>query len=252
MKNILYFFLLAFVVALVFSCAKDEAEFTMADKETMEVRKPAPKVDVCHFDQETGEYHTINISMNAWPAHEAHGDYMGECVTTNCEGSLCEYLPEVDLTDPYYGYYYCWYDYEDEYYQYAFLDLFVDDYPEYYLSAYGSWEQDEYFGYEYGYLYYDFYNYVTGDYESFYVECPYMVPCADIYSFMSALAGMADDAGYYNDCGAPLANAEEMPERVIAAKKSLETGEFNLKPIPDRIPEDVRKKFEEERAKIKN
>ena len=38
------------------------------------------KVDVCHLDDETGEYHTININGNALPAHLAHGDKEGPCI----------------------------------------------------------------------------------------------------------------------------------------------------------------------------
>jgi len=34
---------------------------------------PAPKVDVCHLD-DTGAYIKINVSENAFPAHEDHGD----------------------------------------------------------------------------------------------------------------------------------------------------------------------------------
>jgi len=41
---------------------------------------PAEKVDVCHMDG-TGVYHLINISDNAYPAHQEHGDaYTGELV----------------------------------------------------------------------------------------------------------------------------------------------------------------------------
>jgi len=35
---------------------------------------PAPKVDVCHYDADTGLFHLINISGNAFDAHMAHGD----------------------------------------------------------------------------------------------------------------------------------------------------------------------------------
>ena len=37
------------------------------------VAAPAPKVDVCHLDDE-GYYHQINVSQNALAAHLAHGD----------------------------------------------------------------------------------------------------------------------------------------------------------------------------------
>lgn len=42
---------------------------------------PAPKVDLCHREDETGLYHLINVSENAKPAHLAHGDGLpGELV----------------------------------------------------------------------------------------------------------------------------------------------------------------------------
>ena len=37
-------------------------------------RTPAPKIDVCHYDDETNSWEVININENAWPAHVAHGD----------------------------------------------------------------------------------------------------------------------------------------------------------------------------------
>jgi len=37
------------------------------------------KIDVCHIDDE-GNQVQISVSGNAWPAHEAHGDYLGLCV----------------------------------------------------------------------------------------------------------------------------------------------------------------------------
>ena len=40
------------------------------------------KVDVCHIPPgNPANAHTINVSVNAVPAHLAHGDYLGECVT---------------------------------------------------------------------------------------------------------------------------------------------------------------------------
>ena len=36
------------------------------------------KIKICHFDGK-GRGHTITISENAFPAHQAHGDHKGEC-----------------------------------------------------------------------------------------------------------------------------------------------------------------------------
>jgi uncharacterized protein (TIGR02145 family) len=64
------------LVVLLFStaCQKEIA----TDKSSGEIvgvaaKGPAAKVDVCH-DAETNTWHMINISMNAWAAHQAHGD----------------------------------------------------------------------------------------------------------------------------------------------------------------------------------
>jgi len=37
-----------------------------------------PKVGICHFDEDTGLFHLINVSMNAQAAHLAHGDGLPE------------------------------------------------------------------------------------------------------------------------------------------------------------------------------
>ncbi len=40
------------------------------------------KVDICHIPPgNPANAHTINVSVNAVPAHLAHGDYLGECQT---------------------------------------------------------------------------------------------------------------------------------------------------------------------------
>ena len=41
--------------------------------------KPA-KVGICHIPEEGGEPHGIVISEKALPAHEAHGDLLGDCL----------------------------------------------------------------------------------------------------------------------------------------------------------------------------
>lgn len=59
-----------------------------ADKAPEEIgsvaaKGPAKKIDVCH------KGHTININLNAWPAHQSHGDLLGDCsavlTTTICD-----------------------------------------------------------------------------------------------------------------------------------------------------------------------
>lgn len=60
---------------------------------------PAEKVDVCHLDADTGTYHLINISENAFEAHVAHGDASpGEAVPTMAHYTFDqECVPVEDL-----------------------------------------------------------------------------------------------------------------------------------------------------------
>jgi uncharacterized protein (TIGR02145 family) len=48
----------------------------------------ANKIQVCHHDKGTGTTETIYINETAWPAHQDHGDLMGDCssVITNICG----------------------------------------------------------------------------------------------------------------------------------------------------------------------
>ena len=55
---------------------------------------PAAKIDVCHYDADTGTYHKINISQNASDTHLAHGDNAdigcAEGQTLNTDTCACE------------------------------------------------------------------------------------------------------------------------------------------------------------------
>jgi len=47
------------------------------------------KIQICHIPPgNPGNWHTLTISQNALPAHQAHGDLVGSCLA-NCE-SLCD------------------------------------------------------------------------------------------------------------------------------------------------------------------
>lgn len=42
------------------------------------------KIDVCHVPPgNPGNAHTISVNVHAWPAHESHGDTMGQCPDTD-------------------------------------------------------------------------------------------------------------------------------------------------------------------------
>lgn len=46
--------------------------FTACKKEILPNK--LPKINVCHYDVEKGTHKIININLNAWPAHQKHGD----------------------------------------------------------------------------------------------------------------------------------------------------------------------------------
>jgi len=68
----------------------------------MVIAAPGTKVDVCHYDKDSGTFIKINISDNAWDAHIAHGDAApGEPVPTMPGykfDSECVPVPILDVT----------------------------------------------------------------------------------------------------------------------------------------------------------
>ena len=43
-------------------------------KEKALAGKHSAKINVCHHDPVTGAYTLLNLNVNAWPEHQAHGD----------------------------------------------------------------------------------------------------------------------------------------------------------------------------------
>ena len=81
MKKIVY---LLFVSVLIFtSCNQDEEIIDLSSLNKPDTVKENLKVDICHYDEDTGEWHTINVSENALEAHLAHGDIIGDCSEGN-------------------------------------------------------------------------------------------------------------------------------------------------------------------------
>jgi len=59
---------------LLFSaCQKEPLNDKTLDGQSLSSAKIKSKIDVCHKEG-NGSSHVINISINAWPAHQAHGD----------------------------------------------------------------------------------------------------------------------------------------------------------------------------------
>ncbi|GAB3170780.1 hypothetical protein [Telluribacter humicola] len=51
-------------------------------KNMANAKNGSEKVTICH-QTGNGSSHSLSISINAWPAHEAHGDMMGGCDMTS-------------------------------------------------------------------------------------------------------------------------------------------------------------------------
>ncbi|MBT8190687.1 MAG: hypothetical protein KJO29_09695 [Bacteroidia bacterium] len=102
MKRIIFFFS---IITLVFSCAKDDLTKTDIIDENTEIENRGQKIDVCHNG------HIIRVSINAVPAHQAHGDAVdmdgdgyfdkdNVCGPTDCDDNNteltdnCEVCPE--------------------------------------------------------------------------------------------------------------------------------------------------------------
>ena len=80
MKKI--FYLLISTVFMFTSCNNDEEIIDLSTQNKSALEKGTTKVDICHYDEDTGEWHTINVSENALEAHLAHGDIIGDCSGT--------------------------------------------------------------------------------------------------------------------------------------------------------------------------
>ncbi len=96
------------LLALLFfiSCEKEsysdlQMEQQLYDNSPMTLRSPTPKIDVCHYDAENNSWHVINISGNAWPDHQGHGDVRlddrdGDGYVPN---NACDYGQQGDCDD---------------------------------------------------------------------------------------------------------------------------------------------------------
>ncbi|MCO6480203.1 MAG: hypothetical protein J5I94_26425 [Phaeodactylibacter sp.] len=72
MKNAL---LPLLAILLLAGCQKEAAApEAAASGQAAEFRAGKGKIDVCHYSEDDDSWHLIRISVNAWPAHAAHGD----------------------------------------------------------------------------------------------------------------------------------------------------------------------------------
>ena len=98
MKNL---FFLSVLSLLIISCQKDQTFLDTLDQQVT-VRAPKQKVQICHFDEESGTYETLNVNGNALAAHLAHGDTEGPCNEIDCDPVclFCEYIGLLDFDEP--------------------------------------------------------------------------------------------------------------------------------------------------------
>ena len=59
-------------ISLFTACEKEPGSTAISDTSpTLEFHNGTDKIEVCHYSKGNGSWHIINISSNAWPAHEA-------------------------------------------------------------------------------------------------------------------------------------------------------------------------------------
>jgi uncharacterized protein (TIGR02145 family) len=86
------------VILFLTACQKQiSTEKAMEEKGSVSAQSKESKIDVCHHDVVANTWHTINIDINALPAHLAHGDIVpdadedGYSKTTPCgTGNDCD------------------------------------------------------------------------------------------------------------------------------------------------------------------
>ena len=61
------------LILFLMGCQKQMIKEDAAKEKTFS-GKPSAKINVCHHDPVTGAYTILNLNLNAWPEHQAHGD----------------------------------------------------------------------------------------------------------------------------------------------------------------------------------
>jgi uncharacterized protein (TIGR02145 family) len=75
--------LIPLVAMLLFgSCQKEDYQPMVSDDiSSAAATSKQGKLEVCHYDAQTGTSHTIRINANALAAHLKHGDVLGDCAS---------------------------------------------------------------------------------------------------------------------------------------------------------------------------
>lgn len=83
--------LIVFSLIVLASCNFNELENEFGSYHNSNLNVEDKKISICHYDEKNNTWHTIEISINAWPAHQAHGDLKGSCDIA-FEAQICEQI----------------------------------------------------------------------------------------------------------------------------------------------------------------
>lgn len=71
----------ALMATCILSCESHETTMAPSNdpqKGLANAKESSGKITICHRTG-NGSSHSITVSTNAWPAHERHGDALGDC-----------------------------------------------------------------------------------------------------------------------------------------------------------------------------
>jgi len=91
------------VLMVCTTCTKEEALLTpeVESASLKSTKKSKDKIPICHYSADEDKWILLNVSVNALPAHEAHGDVI--LIDSDGDGfypdNECDYLPSGDCDD---------------------------------------------------------------------------------------------------------------------------------------------------------
>ena len=77
MKKVIYLIVIFFCA--ISSCNKDDENIISNEISKTNLKEKQEKISICHYDEYTNTWKTINISGNSLDSHLSHGDIVGQC-----------------------------------------------------------------------------------------------------------------------------------------------------------------------------